>query len=202
MTRLPSHTTRVRVPVLCAVAIGAVALSACSGSPAKSAGTAPHITGLTGIGATTGNWGARHQVFSAGAGTYGPEVQTDSGRQPTYLGVHIVAGHVTGWVMNFGVHTTLAEAEFKLDGDLPPDVEQTASSRETTNDGAGACEVVNFMSTQAQAALSGVPALASGRFSVSFYELQASGAIASSYVTVNRAVVGVPGDIPGPACPS
>ena len=191
------RSSRVRVAPWALAAVGAaVGLSACGPS------TPVHLTGLIGIGATTSNWNAAHPVIGSGDIEYGPTVDTGDGVKPTYTEVNYSGGHVTGWVMAFPAATTLAVAERRLSHDLPADVQQTSSSRQTGQGGATACEVVSYQSLQIKLVASGDPDLSAGRIAVSFYALEPSGSISTSYAKVNRAVVGLPRNVPNPTCPS
>lgn len=179
----------------------ALALAAALGSAACTSSTPVHLTGLVGLGASTANWNAAHP--GAGPdGSFGPSVNTGAGTKPTYGAVNFSQGHVAGWVMAFATGTTLGAAEHALSQSLPPDVEQTASSRQTGQGGDSVCEVVSYQSVQLQAVAAGTPELGGGRFAVSFYEQERSGTISSSYATVNTAVVGIPRAAPSVTCPA
>ena len=182
---------------LCATAVVAslAVLGACSTTKAP-----VHVTGLAGLGGTSSNWNATHTAIATGS-TYGPTISTGAGTQPTYSAVAQSSGHVAGWVMAFASGTKLAAAEHALSHDLPPDTEQIASARQTRQSGSGVCEVVSYQSFQLRLAFQSDPTLGSGRFSVSFFNVQSGGSVATSYAKVNRAVVGSPSNAPNPTCP-
>ena len=172
-------------------------LAACS----SNTGSAHHVTGLTGLGATSKNWSSVHEAVPSSTGpAYGPIVVTGAGTKPKYTVVTLSNDHVVGWVMAFRAGTTLASAEHTLSHDLPVDVQQTSSSREMAQSGTGECEVVGYQSAQLAFALAGQSELANGTFSVSFFEALPTGSISTSYARVNRAIVGAPQPMPQPAC--
>jgi hypothetical protein len=127
-------------------------------------------------------------------------VVTGAGTKPAYSVVTRSGDHVAGWVMAFPAGTTLASAERLLSLQLPPDVQQTSSSRQTARSGGGACEVVDYQSFQLAVAFTGSPEMSNGKFSVSFFQVQPNGSIATSYVQVNRAIVAIPVPVPQPTC--
>ena len=172
-----------------------ILLGACSSSPPA------RVSGLTGLGATTRNWNAVHQATSPNGSDYGPTVNTGVGSRSTYTSVTVSSGHVSGWVMSFRKGSTLAAAEHLLGHDLPGDAQQISSSRQTGSSPGYVCEVVSYQSLQLRLASPNDPNLSSGRFSVSYFEVQLNGQIASSYAHVNRAVVGSPVPPSTPTCP-
>lgn len=178
------------------------AACACVMLPACSHPGPVHVNGLAGLGATSANWNVVHQATGAGDGRdFGPLVDTGAGSKPTYGDVTFAGGHVAGWVMAFPAGTRLVSAERLLAHELPADTQQTASLRQQRQAGPGACEVVSYQSLQLRLAFSAVPALSAGKFSVSFFDVLPGGSMSTSYVRVNRAVVGNPSPVSGPTCP-
>lgn len=177
-------------------------LEACSGSGSPPATTHP-VAGLKGLGASSANWDAVHgQPTSSNGSTFGPSVVTGAGTKQRYTVVTLSSGQVSGWVMSFQAGTTLLSAENLLRADLPSDSQQTSSSKQTAGTGPAACEVVAYQSVQLALASHGNASLANGKFTVSFFEVQADGSISSSYAKVDRAIVGSPSPVPRPACPA
>jgi hypothetical protein len=178
-----------------------VLISACSVGD-SGASQADHVTGPTGLGATSKNWSTAHDPVGSSKTSFGPVVATGAGAKPRYTVVTLSNDHVAGWVMAFSGGTTLAAAQRAVGRDLPADTQQTASSRESNQSGTGACEVVSFQSTEVGLALAGDPTLAGGKFTVSYFEVDPSGSIAPTYTHVNRAIVGVASPVPQPVCPA
>lgn len=195
----PSRRGPFRHPGSLAAAVactGSLVLAGCS-HPA-----AVHVTGLAGLGASSHNWSAVHGPANSPSGSsFGPVVDTGAGTWATYTGVTFSGGHVAGWVMAFPAGTRLVAAERLVSHDLPSDTQQTASARQDRQSGTGVCEVVSYQSLQLRLTLAGGTALADGRFTVSFFEVEPSGSVSASYARVNRAVVGEPSSVPSPTCP-
>jgi hypothetical protein len=194
-----TRRTRLLLPFALASCAGLLVAS-CSKSSTTS--STPRVNGLAGLGATLSNWDTVHGPSSSNGSAFGTSVVTGEGTRPKYRSVTQANGHIAGWVMAFPAGTTLLTAEREVRLDLPPDAQQTSSARETTAAGAAtSCEVVTFQSVELAFAFRGKPPLGTGKFAVSFFDVQPNGTISTSYAKVNQAVVADPVPVPQPTCP-
>jgi hypothetical protein len=171
----------------------ALAMAACSsnsGAPTSSTTGSGDRPGVAVLGATGAVWRSGHAQGSGSAGGqgYGPSVSINGHSVDQFTAIQERGGKVTGWHMTFPPGTHLAKAEGLVRAQLPSDVRQTASGRNTFANGGGYCEFVDFQSDKLAAAL-GTPAPtgSAGNIGVTFYEVTPHGSGTGSIVTVNAA---------------
>jgi hypothetical protein len=195
------HIARTPRSILVLALAGSV-LAGCSGGGTStgSGGSGGHGNGLHGLGATIGTWEEVHGSPTSSGTSYGATVATGAGQKPRYSEVTQSGGLISGWVMAFAAATTLGSAEHAVGQELPPDAQQTASARQTPSTGSGACEVVKFHSARLATVFGQDQNLASGDFTVSYFQVLPNGSVAATYKDVNKAVVGLPSTVPPPNC--
>jgi hypothetical protein len=184
------------------IALAVASCSSNSGTSASSTTTSPAKHGVAVLGATVAAWQSGHVQGSSTAGGpgYGPTVSINGHTVDQFSSVQEQGGKITGWHMTFPAGTHLAKAEALVRAQLPVDVRQTASGRNTFANG-GYCEFVDFQSDMLAAAL-GTPAPtgSNGNIGVTLYEVTPHGSGTASNVTVNAADISTVPRATGQGC--
>ncbi len=184
----------------------AVAVAACSSNNATS--TSPSSAsaakpGLAVLGATDAVWRSGHKQGPdmSGGSDYGPTVSINGHTVDRFTAVREQGGKVTGWHMTFPPGTHLAEAEALVRAQLPSDVRQTASGRNSFATGGGYCEFVDYQSDKLATALGTKPPTGSqANIGVTLYDVTPHSTGTTSIVTVDSADIGTVPRAAGQGC--
>ena len=196
------QTRLFRRPVALPAIIPAVLiLAGCSSG--NGAATTSTEQGPAVLGATDAMWQTGHprDTATAGASGYGPTVSINGRTVDQFTAVQEQNGRVIGWHMTFPAGTDLAKAEALVRAQLPSDIRQTASGRNTFGGGGGYCEFVDFQSQKLATELnSPAPTGSESNVGVTLYESTPHPSDTTGIAKVNSADIGTTPRASGQGC--